>query len=319
GRVFGKLRNEVVAAMGSAHRIIVVAGVAPGSASSVVCANLAASLARAGDPTVAVAAHPGGPVTVTGLLGVQAVPGLSDVFAERVDLAEATHRAARQPQLEVVGPGACGNAAGPTGDVIAEIYTKLRDRASYVVVDAAPMSISAEAQLLAAGADAVILAVECGRDRVHDVSEAVQAVRRIDAPLLGAVVLPKSRVTAAEPVAVPDAAPDAESDAVEPAETAVRRPTPYPRGKSGKTTSDAERSASSHKFDAEPSGSSHKFDAEPPGSSHKFDAESSRSSHKFDAESSGSSHKFDERPTETLPTVNVDADAQAATSTSDWA
>ena len=202
GRVFGRLRNEVVAALGPApHRVIVVAGVSSGSASSVCAANLAAALARAGSPSVAVAAHPSGPFTVTSLLDAPAVPGLSDVFADRSDLARATHRAARHPLLDVIGPGGCGTATGPSRDTIAKVYSQLRDRASYVVVDAPPMTVSADAQLLAADADAVLIAVECGKDKVEDVAEAVQAMHRIDAPLLGAVALPRMPAPTDEPEA----------------------------------------------------------------------------------------------------------------------
>jgi MinD-like ATPase involved in chromosome partitioning or flagellar assembly len=161
-------------------------------------------MARAGDSTVAVAAHAGGPITLTSQLDAPAVPGLSDVLAERVAVDDAMHRAARYPLLNVVGAGGCANAAGPSREAIAGVYTALRDKASYVVVDAAPMSVSADAQLLASDADAVLLVVESGLDRVADVSEAVQAMRRIDAPLVGAVVLPPAPRTAVEPLSVPD-------------------------------------------------------------------------------------------------------------------
>lgn len=223
GRMFAKLRNEVVAVLGAPRRVIVVAGVSPGSASTTVAANLATALARAGNATTAVSAHPSGTVSVPRLLGTPATPGLSDVFADRADLATATHPAARQPNVEVVGPGASGKAAGPSGDAVTAVYTALRERADYAVVDAAPTSVSAEAQLLAADADAVILAVELGRDRVRDVAEAVQAMRRIEAPLLGAVVLPRTPGRVSEPLTRHDeAAPAPKSHA--------GRPSPYPRG-----------------------------------------------------------------------------------------
>ncbi|GAA4906479.1 subunit length determinant protein [Stackebrandtia albiflava] len=222
GRVFGKLRHEVAAAMGDTTRVIVVAGVAPGSASSVVSANLAAALARAGDPVVAVASHPGGPVTLPSQLGVPAVPGLSDVFADRARLTAALHPAARQPLLHVIGPGGCATATGPTGDMVSEVYARLKDRADWVVVDAAPLSISADAQFMAGPADAVILAVECGRDRVDEVLDAVQAVHRIGVPLLGAVVLPRSSVPTEAPLTVPRHEDQSRRQG-------ARRPAPRPR------------------------------------------------------------------------------------------
>jgi len=191
GRVFGKLRHEVVAALGATPRVIVVAGVAAGSASSVVAANLAAALARAGDTTTAVATHPnGGRVTLVSLLGTLAVPGLADVFSGRVDLDTAVHPAARQPNLTVIGPGGSASAAGLSHETVTRLSDRLRDRASYVIIDAAPMAVSSDAQLLASIADGVLLTVECGHDRIDQVAEAVQAVERVGAPLLGAVVLP---------------------------------------------------------------------------------------------------------------------------------
>lgn len=220
GRVFGKLRNEVVASLGRPPRVIVVAGVAPGSASSVVTANLAAAMSRSGEATTAVATYPGGGhISVVSLLGTRSVPGLSDVFADRVGLDKAMQRAARQPSLTVIGPGGCATAAGPSRDVMSDVYERLRADSSYIVVDAAAMAVSSDAQLLASTADAVLLTVECGRDRIDEVTEAVEAVLRIDAPLLGAVVLPRNTIPAAS----------LETAAEEERPALPRRPAPRPR------------------------------------------------------------------------------------------
>ena len=220
GRVFGRLRNEVVASLDEPPQVIVVAGVATGSASSIVTANLAAALARSGETATAVSTHPGGGVSnVASLLGTRPVPGLSDVLADRVGFDAAVQRAARQPSLTVIGPGGCATAGGPSREAMSGVYERLRDRSSYIVVDAAPMAVSSDAQLLASNADAVILVVECGRDRIDEVTEAVQAVQRIDAPLLGAVVLPRHTIPAA-PVAAP---------ATEELPALTRRPAPHPR------------------------------------------------------------------------------------------
>ncbi|ADD40660.1 Wzz/FepE/Etk N-terminal domain-containing protein [Stackebrandtia nassauensis] len=203
GRVFGKIRNEVAAALDGTAGIVIVAGVVPGSASSVVTANLAAAMARAGDNATVVSTHAAGPITVTSQLDTLAVPGLSDVLADRDELSAATHRAARYPTLDVIGPGGCATAAGPSREAMSELYTRLRDQSSYVVVDAAPMAVTAQAQSLATDADAVVLAVECGHDTARDVAEAVQAVRRVGARLLGAVVLPRQPSPRVDPLEVP--------------------------------------------------------------------------------------------------------------------
>ncbi|MFG3339775.1 Wzz/FepE/Etk N-terminal domain-containing protein [Glycomyces sp. NPDC048151] len=190
GRVFSQLRNVVAAQLTHDQRVIVVAGVAPGPAASVVAANLATAMARAGDRATAVAANPSTTVGLPELFGTDSVPGLADVWSGRVDLAEATHAAPRQPSLNVIGPGAAARATGPTSEAAAETFAKLAEAGRFVVVDAPPLSCSADAQLLAGHADAVILAVQAGRDSIGETAAAALAMRQIDTPLLGAVMLP---------------------------------------------------------------------------------------------------------------------------------
>ncbi|MDA1360881.1 Wzz/FepE/Etk N-terminal domain-containing protein [Glycomyces luteolus] len=190
GRVFSQLRNVVASQLTHHQRVIVVAGVAPGPAASVVAANLATAMARAGDRVTAVAANPSTTVGLPELFGTDSVPGLADVWSGRVDLGVATHAAPRQPSLSVIGPGAAARAAGPTSEAAAETFSKLAEAGRFVVVDAPPLSCSADAQLLAGHADAVILAVQSGRDAIGETAAAALAMRQIDTPLLGAVLLP---------------------------------------------------------------------------------------------------------------------------------
>src|SRR5436305_426782 len=107
GRTFNRLRNEVLASMpppltgdaraALAGQVVVVAGASRGAASTVVAANLAAAFARTGAETVFVSAHlPDSLVdlaSVDRMLGVRAVPGLSDMLAGRVPLRAVVQRA----------------------------------------------------------------------------------------------------------------------------------------------------------------------------------------------------------------------------------
>ncbi|WP_051392798.1 Wzz/FepE/Etk N-terminal domain-containing protein [Glycomyces arizonensis] len=192
GRVFSQMRNVIASQLTGDQRVVVVAGVAPGPAASVVAANLATAMARAGDRVTAVAADPSTTVGLPELFGTASVPGLADVWSGRVDLSETMQAAPRQPSLSVVGPGAAARAAGPTSEAAAETFAKLAEAGRFVVVDAPPLSCSADAQLLAAHADAVILAVQSQRDSVSETSAAAVAMRQIDTPLLGAVLLPNA-------------------------------------------------------------------------------------------------------------------------------
>ncbi|GAB3644731.1 Wzz/FepE/Etk N-terminal domain-containing protein [Glycomyces tarimensis] len=190
GRVFSQMRNVVSSQLTESQRVVVVAGVAPGPAASVVAANLATAMARAGDRVTAVAANPSTTVGLPELFGTESVPGLADVWSGRVDLSETMRAAPRQPSLAVIGPGAAARATGPTSEAAAETFTKLAEAGRFVVVDAPPLSCSADAQLLAAHADAVILAVQARRDTVGQTAAAADAMRQIDASMLGAVLLP---------------------------------------------------------------------------------------------------------------------------------
>ncbi|THV42911.1 Wzz/FepE/Etk N-terminal domain-containing protein [Glycomyces buryatensis] len=190
GRVFSQLRNVIASQLTDDQRVVVVAGVAPGPAASVVAANLATAMARAGDRVTTVAANPSTTVGLPELFGTESVPGLADVWSGRVDLSETMRAAPRQPSLTVIGPGAAARAAGPTSEAAAETFTKLAEAGRFVVVDAPPLSCSADAQLLAGHADAVILAVQSQRDSISETAAAATAMRQIDIPLLGAVLLP---------------------------------------------------------------------------------------------------------------------------------
>ena len=207
GRIFNRLRNEVLATMPGpdaardarmalAGQVMVVTGASRGAASTVVAANLAAAFARTGAETVLVCAHlPDSLIdaaSVHRMLGVRAVPGLSDVLAGRVSLSSATQRAPRHPNLTVITTGGTASAGGLLqSHALREALAMLRERAAYVLVEAPSTATSADAQSLASLADAAILAVELRRTRYSEVDDAADQLRRVGTPLLGAVVLPR--------------------------------------------------------------------------------------------------------------------------------
>jgi Mrp family chromosome partitioning ATPase len=231
GRVFNRLRNEVLAgstgsprdgevaakASGRRGQVIVVAGASRGSASTVVAANLAAAFARTGGQTVLVCAHlPDSVATlapVTRLLGVRAVPGLSDVLAGKVPLGRAVQRASRQPRLSVITTGGTASSAGLLqSQMLRDALGSLRRQAEYVVIEAPATSTSADAQSVASLADIALVAVELKRTRYADVTDAAEQLRRVGTPLLGAVVLPRLVRLRDEPPPAPASTTDDEDD-----------------------------------------------------------------------------------------------------------
>jgi Mrp family chromosome partitioning ATPase/capsular polysaccharide biosynthesis protein len=209
GRVFNRLRNEVLASLRPEDRVIVVTGTSRGSASTLVAANLAAALARTGGDVVLIGAHlPDSVVDAAPLarmLGVAPMPGLSDLLAGRVGLSRALQRTPRIPSLQVITTGGAATAAGlMQSQRLRDTLQALRGQGGYVVVEAPSTSSSADAQSLASLADAAILAVELRRTRRPALVDATEQLQRVGTRLLGAVVLPRltTRRTpaAAEPV-----------------------------------------------------------------------------------------------------------------------
>jgi len=196
GRVFNRLRNEVLAALDPGDQIIVVTGASRGPASTLVAANLAAALARTGSDVVLIGAHlPDSMVEAAPLarmLGVSAMPGLSDLLSGRIGLARALQRTPRIPSLRVITTGGTATAAGlMQSQRLRDTLEALRRQGGYVVIEAPSTSSSADAQSLASLADAAILAVELRRTRRPAVLDAADQLDRVDTKLLGAVVLPR--------------------------------------------------------------------------------------------------------------------------------
>lgn len=196
GRVFNRLRNEVLASLSPGDQVIVVTGASRGSATTLVAANLAAALARTGSDVVLIGAHL--PDTVMDaaplarMLGVSAMPGLSDLLAGRVGLARTLQRTPRIPSLRVITTGGTATAAGlMQSQRLKDTLVALRGQGGYVVIEAPSTSSSADAQSLASLADAAILAVELRRARRPAVLDAAEQLQRVGTPLLGAVVLPR--------------------------------------------------------------------------------------------------------------------------------
>jgi Mrp family chromosome partitioning ATPase len=191
-RSFNRLRNEVMATLGNDDRVILVTGVGPSSASTLVAANLATALARADTEVVLIGANAPEPgaVALSQVFDVGDIPGLTDVLTGRISLSRALQKAARLPRLRVITPGGTASAAGLLhSEGARNTIHALRRQARYVVIEAPSTASGAEAQSLARVADAAILVVETGRSRHAQVSDAAQQLRVVGTRILGAVVL----------------------------------------------------------------------------------------------------------------------------------
>ncbi|GAA2490129.1 Wzz/FepE/Etk N-terminal domain-containing protein [Winogradskya humida] len=196
GRIFNRLRNEILASLTAGDQIIVVTGASRGSATTLVAANLATSLARTGSDVVLIGAHLPDSVMdaapLARMLGVSTSPGLSELLAGRVVLKDVLQRTPRIPSLRVITTGGAATAAGlMQSQRLRDTLDALRRQAAYVVIEAPSTSSSADAQSLASLADAAILAVELRRSKRPALLDAAEQLRRVGTRLLGAVVLPQ--------------------------------------------------------------------------------------------------------------------------------
>jgi Mrp family chromosome partitioning ATPase len=223
GRVFNRLRNEVLASLGRNDQIIVVTGATRGSATTLVAANLATALARTGSDVVLIGAHlPDSVVDAAPLarmLGVSPMPGLSDLLAGRIGLKAAMQQTPRIPSLRVITTGGAATAAGlMQSQRLRDTLEALRRQTGYIVIEAPSTSSSADAQSLASLADAAILAVELRRARRPALLDAAEQLRRVGTPLLGAVVLPRLAGLRTDEVALPAIALNAPMPGIESAD-----------------------------------------------------------------------------------------------------
>ncbi|GAA1735152.1 lipopolysaccharide biosynthesis protein [Luedemannella helvata] len=204
GRVFNRLRNEVLATLTPDDQVIVISSAHPGAGSTLVAANLADALARSGSEVVLVSAHApdlGTPTTpLTDLFRVAGGPGFTDVLAGRATLTSALQPTQRNSRLSVITTGGTATAAGLLqGEDVRTVLTALCDQTEYVVIDAPSTASSADAQSLAGLADAAIITAERDTSRIAEVADAAQQFARVGTPLLGGVLLPTVKL-AARPV-----------------------------------------------------------------------------------------------------------------------
>jgi Mrp family chromosome partitioning ATPase len=191
-RTFNRLRNEIIASLGTRDRVLLVTGATPGAASTLVAASLAGAFARADTEVVLVGANAPEPGTppLSQIFDVADIPGLTDVLSGRVALPASLQRAARLPRLRVITPGGTASAAGLLQSEGARgALQQLRRQARYIVVEAPSTAAGADAQSLAREADAAILVVEAGRSSHAQLADASEQLRMVGTRLLGAVLL----------------------------------------------------------------------------------------------------------------------------------
>jgi Mrp family chromosome partitioning ATPase len=185
-RVAGALERR---GLGGEVRMVAVVSADPGEGKTLLCANLAHSLARQGHDVVLVSAdlrHP----RLDALVDLDGEPGLAEWLEDGA--------AGAAPPLRRVVDHLLVLPAGETSRSPAELFTAgglrrrlqpLADAGFMVLIDTPPALWSAEAMTLAAVADATLLVTRARVSRFRAVEQVAEGLRRDGVRAIGAVLV----------------------------------------------------------------------------------------------------------------------------------
>jgi capsular polysaccharide biosynthesis protein/Mrp family chromosome partitioning ATPase len=211
GRAFAELAQAVAASFAEGDHVLLVAGTSPGNGSSLIAANLAATLARSRSEVVLVSAGIESSLA-NRLFATGDGPGLSELLAGDTTVSEAARRAAGIPRLRVITHGHdTGIALENPNEATGRLLQALTHDAHYVIVEVKSVGEDSATFTMAEFADAGLIVVEIDRTKRFEVLDAVHGLQRVHVPVIGAAVLPKShRGRTGQPASPRRAAPAAE-------------------------------------------------------------------------------------------------------------
>lgn len=186
---FRSLRTNLeFAAVDRPLRTILITGPDPDSGKTTVAANLALSIALSGKRTLLLDADLRRP-RIHSLLGLNQGPGLTDIFRDATGVVGAVRLWGPNNELAVISSGAPPpNPAELLASVrMEEILAELRAEADTVVIDSPPFLV-ADAAILAAKVDGVVLVVRPGRTTGEAMKAMLEQLERAGARVLGIVV-----------------------------------------------------------------------------------------------------------------------------------
>jgi non-specific protein-tyrosine kinase len=154
-----------------------------------IAANLGMALARAGKRVIVVDSDLRRP-RLHELFGMVKDPGLSSVLVDESTLEVAIRRVSDDPCLAVLPSGQV--PPNPSDLLVltgyAELVDALKSVYDHVIIDTPPVLPVTDALIVAALADVTLLVTASRSARQKDVRRAVELLRQVDAPLVGAVL-----------------------------------------------------------------------------------------------------------------------------------
>jgi capsular exopolysaccharide synthesis family protein len=186
---FRGLRTNIRFALQEQPRLMAITSSAPGEGKSTIAVNLALTLAEQGARVLLIDADLRRP-QVHRILGVERVPGLSDVLMGQVELEHAIVPSPVHPGLSVLPGGAATGSPAELvgGDLFMNMVLGLRDHYDTVLVDTSPVLAVTDAALIGTVADGTLVVVRANETDQGALSRAVEQLRRVNANLVGIVL-----------------------------------------------------------------------------------------------------------------------------------
>lgn len=169
-------------------RAIVVTSPIPGDGKSTIAANLAVSIAAAGENVVLIDADLRRPM-VASLFDLPEGAGLTDVLTARAEIADVAHTVGVGNNLVVIGAGRIPpNPSEVLGSLkMRELIQTLATNA-FVIIDSPPLLPVTDAAVLATNADGAIVVVSAGKTTYDMLHKALDNLEKARARALGVVL-----------------------------------------------------------------------------------------------------------------------------------
>jgi len=172
-------------------KLFTVTSPLPAEGKTTVAANLALTLARRGARVLLVDAdlRRG---TIARVFGIAREPGLSDVLLGTAEFQKATHSIPvnETEYLHLLTRGrACHDPVYLLGSAPAHaLFRSLRDQYDSIIVDTPPVNVVADASVIGAHSDAVIVVARVGVTDGHALGFAMEQLGQVGAPVVGTVL-----------------------------------------------------------------------------------------------------------------------------------
>ncbi|MGZ5418687.1 MAG: polysaccharide biosynthesis tyrosine autokinase [Nocardioides sp.] len=168
---------------------ILVTSAVPGEGKTTVASNVAVAFAQTGKRVILLDAdmrRPG----IHRVFGLPNAYGLTNLLRTVEQPLDSVAQTTPEPNLTIITTGALPpNPAELLGSRrMKEVLQRLKEEADVIVVDSPPLQLVTDAAILGAELDGTLLVVDAARTRKGAVRQATEALERVGAKLLGAVV-----------------------------------------------------------------------------------------------------------------------------------